>query len=140
MKHFVILALAAVFALPFVATPIPACAAEWTAAAIAQKAIPAVVNISIWKIKLSDDPSVPPPRIKAYGSGFVIDPSGIIVTNRHVIEGALTVFITFNDGSRLPAKLIAFAPMIDIAVLKVDADHPLPVLTWGDRRSDARDR
>ena len=132
MKHLVILALAALFALPFAASPIPACAGESTDAAIAQKAMPAVVNISVWKIKRSDDPSVPPRRIKSFGSGFVIDPSGIIVTNRHVIEGALSISVTFSDDRRMPAKLIAFAPMTDIAVVKVDPAHPLPVLTWGD--------
>jgi S1-C subfamily serine protease len=44
---------------------------------------------SIWKIKQPDDLSAPPRRIKAYGSGFTIGPSGIVVTNQHVIEGAL---------------------------------------------------
>jgi serine protease Do len=132
MKGLVILALAALFALPFAATPISAHAAGAADVAIAQKAMPAVVNISIWKIKQSDDPSASPRRIKADGSGFVIDPSGIIVTNRHVIEGALAIFVTFSDGSRVPGKLIAFAPMIDMAAVKVDVGHPLPVLTWGD--------
>jgi serine protease Do len=74
----------------------------------------------------------PPRRIKANGSGFIIDPTGIIVTNRHVIEGALAIFVTFSDGNRLPGSLIGFAPMIDLAVVKVNAGRPLPVLAWGD--------
>jgi serine protease Do len=116
----------------FAATSIPACRAESANTAIAQKATPAVVNISTWKIKQPDDPSQPPRRIKTYGSGFIIDPTGTIVTNRHVIDGALAIFVTFSDGNRLPGRLIAFAPMSDLAVVKVDADRPLPVLAWGD--------
>jgi serine protease Do len=128
----VTLVLAALIALPLGAAPLSLHAAESANAAVAQKAMPAVVNISIWKIKQPDDPSQPPRRIKANGSGFIIDPSGIIVTNRHVIEGALAIFVTFSDGNRLPGTLIAYAPMIDLAVVKVDAGHPLPVLAWGD--------
>lgn len=132
MKQIAALALAALFALPFATMPIPAQSAESANTAIAQRALPAVVNISIWKVKQPDDPSEPPRRIKANGSGFIIDPTGIIVTNRHVIEGALAIFVTFSDGNRLPGSLIAFSPMIDLAVVKVNADHPLPVLAWGD--------
>jgi serine protease Do len=132
MKHIVMLAMAALLTLPFAATPARARGPESVDAIIAQKAMPAVVNISTWKTKRSDDPSEPPRRIKTYGSGFIIDPSGIIVTNRHVIEGALAIFVTFSDGNRLPGRLIAFAPMVDLAVVKVNANHPLPVLAWGD--------
>ena len=132
MKLIVTLALAALIALPLGAAPLSVHAAESANAAVAQKAMPAVVNISIWKIKQPDDPSQPPRRIKANGSGFIIDPSGIIVTNRHVIEGALAIFVTFSDGHRLPGTLIAHAAMIDLAVVKVNAGHPLPVLAWGD--------
>ena len=131
-QTIVTLALAALLTTVFATTSIPACSAESANAAIAQTAIPAVVNISVWKIKQPDDPSQPPRRIKAYGSGFIIDPTGTIVTNRHVIEGALAIVVTFSDGNRLPGKLIAFAPMVDVAVVKVAADHPLPVLAWGD--------
>ena len=63
---------------------------------------------------------------------FVIDPTGIIVTNKHVIDGALDVAAIFNDGTRLHATLLAVAAMLDIAVLKVEADQPLPALKWGD--------
>jgi S1-C subfamily serine protease len=91
-----------------------------------------MVNISTWKVKQPDDPSQPPRRIKTNGTGFIVDPTGIIVTNRHVIEGALAIFVTFSDGNRLSGSLIAIAPMIDLAVVKVNADHPLPVLAWGD--------
>ena len=44
----------------------------------------------------------PPRRVQSLGSGFVIDPSGIIVTNNHVIEGADEITVNFADGSKLP--------------------------------------
>src|SRR5437660_3432142 len=47
-----------------------------------------------------------PRRVAALGSGFVIDPSGLIVTNQHVIDGADTITVTFNDGSSLPATVV----------------------------------
>ena len=70
--------------------------------------------------------------IKVYASGFVIDPSGIIVTNRHVVDGALNMHVIFSNGDRVPARLLVAAAMIDLAVLKVDVDHPLPALKWAD--------
>jgi len=63
------------------------------------------------------------------GSGFIIDPSGIIATNRHVIEGAK------EDNTLLRATLLAQAEPIDIALIKVTPDAPLPSVRFGD--SDA---
>ena len=101
-------------------------------AAAAQKATPAVVNISTWKLRQPTKPGESARRVKTYGSGFIIDSSGIIVTNKHVIDGALDIKVMFNDGDRVPARLVAVAAMLDLAVLKVDVDRPLPVLKWGD--------
>jgi serine protease Do len=67
--------------------------------------------------------------------GFIIDPSGIIVTNKHVVDGALNLIVVFSDGNRAPARLLAAAAMLDLAVLKVDAGRPLVALTWAN--SDA---
>ena len=97
---------------------------------IAQQATPAVVNISVWKAKPPVNPGDPPRRVKAYGSGFIIDPSGIIVTNKHVIDGAIHVAVNFSDGNQAIAKLVEAAAMADLAVLKVDVGHPLPSLKW----------
>jgi len=104
-------------------------------AVVARKATPAVVNISTWKVKAPEKPTDPARRVKTYGSGFVIDPSGIIVTNKHVIDGALDVKVVFSNGDRVSARLIAAAAMLDLAILKVDVGHPLPTLEWGN--SDA---
>jgi serine protease Do len=67
----------------------------------------------------------------ALGSGFIIDPSGDIVTNNHVVAGAGKITVTFQDGSKHPAKLVGRDPKTDLALLKVDIDHPLPFVSWG---------
>ena len=66
------------------------------------------------------------------GSGFVIDPSGVIVTNTHVIDGSYEIVATFADGDQLRAHVIAADRVSDVALLKVDAPKPLPAVTWGD--------
>lgn len=79
------------------------------------------------------DSVIPPPKAsEALGSGFVIDPAGFIVTNNHVIDGATSVTVTFQDGTILPATVVGRDKDGDLAVLKVDAGHKLPALTFGD--------
>ena len=79
-------------------------------------------------------PDQSPRRVKVYASGFIIDPSGIVVTNKHVVDGALDMHVIFSNGDRAPARLLAAAAMLDLAVLKVDVDHPLPALEVGQQR------
>jgi len=69
------------------------------------------------------------------GTGFIIDTSGIIVTNRHVIEGTTNILVTLQDDTLLRATLLAKADQIDVALLKVTPASPLPVVRFGD--SDA---
>jgi serine protease Do len=69
------------------------------------------------------------------GSGFVVDPSGVIVTNWHVVAGAYEIFVTFADGGRLEAQVLNAARLIDLALLKVDAGKPLPAITWADSKA-----
>jgi serine protease Do len=99
---------------------------------VVQTATPAVVNMALWKARPPAKVGDLPRRVKTYGSGFVIDPTGIIVTNRHVIDGALSIKVIFDNGEQLRGELVGAAPMLDIAVVKVHADHPLPALKWGD--------
>ena len=66
------------------------------------------------------------------GSGFVVDPDGVILTNWHVVAGAYEIFVTFADGTRLDAEVLNAARIIDLALLKVKADHPLQAVTWAD--------
>ncbi|SDZ78402.1 DegQ family serine endoprotease [Rubrimonas cliftonensis] len=76
-----------------------------------------------------------PRSVSSLGSGFVIDPSGVIVTNNHVIENADEIVANFSDGSSLPATLLGTDPKTDIAVLKVEPTSPLISVDLGD--SDA---
>jgi serine protease Do len=72
--------------------------------------------------------------VEARGSGFIIDGSGTIVTNNHVVKGAKSVSVTLDDGTELPAKVIGTDPRTDIAVLKVNASKPLPYIQLGNSR------
>jgi serine protease Do len=117
--------------MPFTRVPALARSTEAADADVAQKATPAVVNIATWKMRPPAKAGDPPRRVKTNGSGFIIDRTGIIVTNKHVIDGALNITVLLSDGDRVRATLVAVAPMIDLAVLKVDVDRPLPVLKWG---------
>jgi serine protease Do len=72
--------------------------------------------------------------VEARGSGFIISADGTIVTNNHVVKGARTLSVTLDDGTVLPAKVIGTDPRTDIAVLKVNAPHPLPFIQLGNSR------
>ena len=72
----------------------------------------------------------------ALGSGFVIDPAGYIVTNNHVIDDAVGIKIIFTDGATLPAKVVGRDQKTDLALLKVDADKPLPYVAFGDSNNE----
>src|ERR1700756_4720415 len=65
------------------------------------------------------------------GSGIIISPDGYIVTNNHVVDGAVNMRVTLNDRRVLNAKLVGRDPLTDLAVIKVDA-HDLPSVAWGD--------
>ena len=71
----------------------------------------------------------------ALGSGFVIDPSGYVVTNNHVVDGATEVKIKLADAEEYPATVIGTDPETDLALLKVSAPKPLPAATFGSSAS-----
>ncbi len=74
-----------------------------------------------------------PRKVSSLGSGFVIDPSGLIVTNNHVIEGADEILINFTDGTKLKVtKILGHDPKTDLALLKVEPKKPLKAVTFGD--------
>ncbi len=75
-----------------------------------------------------------PPQHKSssLGSGFVIDASGIVVTNNHVISDADEIMVIFNDGRKLKAEIIGKDPKVDLAVLRVKPDKPLVAVKFGD--------
>ena len=104
---------------------------------IAAQTIPGTVNILTVKVVGSyqkdkndepDEKDTAGQRRRYAGSGFIVDPSGIIVTNKHLIAGALWITVRLHDGTELPARLVAASPVVDLALLKVDAGHPLPAL------------
>ena len=71
-------------------------------------------------------------RPQALGSGFVIDPTGYIVTNNHVIEQANEIKVKFQDDTELEAKLVGTDKLTDIALLKVEPKGSLPYLKFAD--------
>jgi serine protease Do len=73
-----------------------------------------------------------PRKSKAGGSGFIIDASGIIITNHHVIDNADEVVVTLSDGTELVAKVLGADARTDIAVLKVEPEEPLPAVKLAD--------
>jgi len=73
----------------------------------------------------------PQEKTVALGSGFVVDPTGYVVTNNHVVANAAKVTVTFQDDSEHPAKVVGRDPKTDLALLKIDTKQRLPFLTWG---------
>jgi serine protease Do len=146
------------------ATPVLARSGPPGFADLAEKALPAVVNISTTQMinERDDMEEMPefqlPPgspfekffkdfmdkqkgaeggkphkrKANALGSGFVIDPSGYIVTNNHVIQDADEITVILQDDTNWPAKLIGRDKKTDLALLKVESKKPLASIAWGD--------
>lgn len=81
-----------------------------TVVGVAESASPAVVTLTVDSV-----------RATGVGSGFVFDSSGLILTNDHVIDGATTITVAFQDGSQLPGTVVAADSVHDLAVVRVDA-------------------
>jgi Do/DeqQ family serine protease len=133
---------------------VPASAAELrlSYAPVVQRVSPAVVNVYAAKTvqnrnPLFEDPifrrffgvpGVPGdrPRVaRSLGSGVIVDPSGLIVTNGHVIEGADEVKISLADKREFDASVLLKDPRTDLAILRIKANERLPALEFAD--SDA---
>ena len=105
--------------------------------------MPSVVSISVKKFQIVY-PTTPATgttsvlsnlgsSIKYFvGSGFVIDQSGLVLTNYHVVEDAFDISVKFSDGTSLQGKTLHASRIADLAVVKVEADHPLTATHWGD--------
>jgi S1-C subfamily serine protease len=116
------------------------------------KAMPAVVNINTERViqrAVRDPydeffnqffggpmrrPRVFSQKVQSLGSGFIVDPSGYIVTNEHVVERAaeLKISVTTHDGKTYSARYITGTPESDLAFLKIDVEKPLPFINLGD--------
>ena len=73
-----------------------------------------------------------PRKSQSLGSGFVIDSSGIVITNNHVIGDANDIVVIFTDGRKLKAKVVGKDSKVDVAVLKVESDKPFKTVAFGD--------
>jgi serine protease Do len=127
---------------------------------LAEKLLPAVVNISTTQVlkqeSMQNVPEIPqfppgspfeeffrdfmerhlhpeiPRKATSLGSGFIIDPSGIVVTNNHVIADADEITVILHDNTALKAEIIGRDPKVDVALLRVKSDKPLPSVKMGD--------
>jgi serine protease Do len=156
-RPLVIAVLAGVLSLP----PLSAALARGPEAIadMAEKVIDAVVNISTAQrvnSRVGPTPQLPPGspfeeffeeffrnqqgqgqnrpsrRVSSLGSGFVIDPSGIVVTNNHVIADADEITVVFNDGTKLKAEIVGRDQKTDLAVLRIKPNKPLKAVKFGD--------
>jgi serine protease Do len=124
-------------------------------APLVKKVLPAVVNIAVTETvagadaladmppELRDTPlgrqfrrrfGGRPQKVSGAGSGFIIDATGIIVTNNHVVGHADEILVSLTDGRQLPARVMGRDELTDIAVIKVTSPTPLPSVDWGDSR------
>jgi serine protease Do len=134
-----------------------------TFADIVERVAPAVVNISTTKAiargQMPDMPFPEPPpgspfedffreffdqdrapeqmprRQSSLGSGFVVDPEGFVVTNNHVIAEADEIQVVFNDETTYDATLVGRDTKTDLALLKIEVDHPVQAVTFADSDS-----
>src|SRR5580658_2562556 len=109
------------------AQPLPR---DWMSfSSVVKRVLPAVVCLEgkgkVARAQLEDlDPG--------FGSGFMVDPSGIVVTNNHVVRDTTVVEVTLQDGRKFTSKDIRRDPKADVAVIKVESKDPLPFLEFGD--------
>jgi serine protease Do len=82
------------------------------------------------------DDAPPPPEgeggVTALGSGFIVDPAGLIATNDHLVESAGRIIVILHDNSRHRARIVGRDQGSDIALLKIDTSEPLPAVRWAD--------
>jgi serine protease Do len=109
-------------------------------AAVVARVKASVVQIITVRSPVPPDASVSGPAktasddrpITGIGSGFLVDPSGYIATNKHVVDGAVSVFVATSDGVRYRARIVGLTYHADFALLKIDVDHATPAAVLGD--------
>jgi serine protease Do len=98
---------------------------------IVQRVSPAVVSLTV---QVSVGQGAQRRSGTAFGSGFVIEPSGYIVTNAHVVANATGIEASFSNGTKYKARLVGRDDATDIALIKIDGARPLPSVKFGDDR------
>jgi S1-C subfamily serine protease len=97
--------------------------------ALFERVSPAVVSIQAMKIN-----KIKPSRRfeTIVGSGVIIEKDGQVLTNAHVVDGAASLSVTLDSGVKASAKVMGLDPVLDVALIRVDAPNPLPVARLGD--------
>lgn len=136
-RFFHLLAVFGVVAAPFAqaenvapAPPRPAACQE-TVPDLYQRVSPAVVSITATSINPYDSFDR---IVRQAGSGVIVDPAGLVLTNSHVVFGQQILVVTLDDGSSSPAQLVGADPILDIALVRIapPASGPLPFAKLGD--------
>jgi serine protease Do len=104
--------------------------ADESAVTMLQGVLPAVVNITTYQTATGDEDRGK--WIRSFGSGFIISPDGVIVTNQHVIAGGEVIAVTFADGTHALASVVGAVAAVDLAVLRVKVPRKLSALRFGD--------
>lgn len=106
-------------------------AARYTATVRAiENAEPAVVNIEGNKVSKANG-TKGEATVNGMGAGVIIDSRGYILTNQHVVQDVKRIDVTLNDGSQHTGRLVARDADTDLAIIKIDANRPLPVIPCG---------
>jgi serine protease Do len=100
---------------------------------LADRLKPALVHVRTQREAAArEEPGEPIDPRRSQGSGFVVDRTGVIVTNAHVVEGASSVHVRFFDGRRFSAKVIGRDNRVDLALLRVEGAGDLTPLPFAD--------
>jgi serine protease Do len=97
-----------------------------------QRIVPATVNIHSEKRARTGDALNPAgKKVNGMGTGIVVDERGYIVTNYHVVQDVDSLQVTLHDNSTYPARVVSFDSREDLAIIKIQAPHDLPLMPLG---------
>jgi serine protease Do len=99
---------------------------------LAANARPAIVQVRITAFQETKSAAGAEQPQSSRGSGFMIDRQGYVLTAQHVIDKAKQIEVRLADSQRLPAEVIAADSQVDLAILKIQTERPLPILSLGD--------
>lgn len=118
---------------------------------VVERAAPAVVNVYTKRVVQQRSPFAGDPFFERFfgggfdaprervqnslGSGVIVSPDGVVVTNNHVIEGMTEIKVVLNDRREFNAELVMADPQTDLAVLRIAVDEPLPYLAFANSDS-----